>query len=354
MKMKYTDRKAVPMKWHCFLISIGLPVNILSIIFIMYQFITEMFFPDAIGHGEMLNVLIKSYDSSLSVSSPGILLWPLIICFLLLTADFILQTGAWTGLMRYKPYGKNLWLFLNGLYTCLFTVLSVLFITESREVLSALGILVLSGDLKRLFSVLLAILIIMTIVFWIFFILNIIYYHKRRFLFTDYYVQPVNENAVVVQTEKEPVSSEESTKQKEESKSEEPVREDTVKDKENPLPAEKETDTVSSDTVPEKSINQDEKTVSEETSESKKSDTASESVPEESVNHEEKALPAEASDDKETNADTADHEKIKEDNESSSKDSSETNRTLRFCPYCGHALDEADVHFCSHCGHKLD
>lgn len=325
MKVKYTDRKAAPMKWHHFLTGIGLPVCILSILFVMYQFITEMFFPNAFAHGEMLNTIIKTYDSSLSVSSPGILLWPLIISFLVLTTDLILHIGTWTGLLRYKPYGKNLWLFMIGLATCVLTAVSVLWITESREVLTRLGILVLSGDLKRLFSILLAVMILITIALWIFFILNIIYYHKRRFLFTDYYVQPVNENAVMVQTKE--VSAESVT---------EKVQPDSVKE----------------DTVSMTDENSQEKqTESEEpvpaVSETKDTETAEHSVETEETQNQQDTndTPSESENETSVEDTTAEEETVKP---------VEQNKTLRFCPYCGHTLDEADVHFCSHCGHKLD
>lgn len=327
MKVKYTDRKAAPMKWHHFLTGIGLPVCILSILFVMYQFITEMFFPDAFGHGEMLNTIIKAYDSSLSVSSPGILLWPLIVSFLVLTTELILHIGTWTGLLRYKPYGKNLWLFMIGLVTCVLTAVSVLWITESREVLTRLGILVLSGDLKRLFSILLAVMILITIALWIFFILNIIYYHKRRFLFTDYYVQPVNENAVMVQTKE--VSAESVT----ENKQPDSVKEDTV--------------------IVTDENSQKEEPVSEET-DSKES--VSEINDTETVDHN-------AGTEETDNVQDASETHSESENDTSMEDTTteeetdkpvEQNKTLRFCPYCGHTLDEADVHFCSHCGHKLD
>lgn len=319
MKVKYTDRKAAPMKWHHFLTGIGLPVCILSILFAMYQFITEMFFPDAFAHGEILNTIIKAYDSSLSVSSPGILLWPLIISFLVLTTDLILHIGTWTGLLRYKPYGKNLWLFMTGLVTCILTAVSVLWITESREVLARLGILVLSGDLKRLFSILLAVIILITIALWIFFILNIIYYHKRRFLFTDYYVQPADENAVMVQPEEA---------------SEEPVTEN------------KQPDTLKEDTV----------TVADENSQ--KEEPVSEINDTETADHN-----AGMEETENTQDATETHSESESENETFVEDTTaeeetdkpvEPNKTLRFCPYCGHTLDEADVHFCSHCGHKLD
>lgn len=316
MKVKYTDRKAAPMKWHHFLTGIGLPVCILSILFAMYQFITEMFFPDAFAHGEILNTIIKAYDSSLSVSSPGILLWPLIISFLVLTTDLILHIGTWTGLLRYKPYGKNLWLFMTGLVTCILTAVSVLWITESREVLARLGILVLSGDLKRLFSILLAVIILITIALWIFFILNIIYYHKRRFLFTDYYVQPADENAVMVQPE------EASTEPVTENKQPESLKEDTVivtdenSQKEEPVSEVKETE-------PLEHLEETENT-QDATETQSESESENESSIVDTTAEEETDKPA------------------------------EQNKTLRFCPYCGHTLDEADVHFCSHCGHKLD
>lgn len=325
MKVKYTDRKAAPMKWHHFLTGIGLPVCILSILFVMYQFITEMFFPDAFAHGEMLNTIIKAYDSSLSVSSPGILLWSLIVSFLVLTTALILHIGTWIGLLRYKPYGKNLWLFMTGLVTCVLTAVFVIWITESREVLTRLGILVLSGDLKRLFSILLAVMILITIALWIFFILNIIYYHKRRFLFTDYYVQPVNENAVMVQTKE--VSAEPVT---------EKVQPDSLKE-----------DTV---TMTDES-SQEEQTKSEEpvpaVSETKDPGTTDHSVETEETQNQQdtNAAPSESENDTSMEDTTKEEETDKP---------AEQNKTLRFCPYCGHTLDEADVHFCSHCGHKLD
>lgn len=321
MKVKYTDRKAAPMKWHHFLTGIGLPVCILSILFVMYQFITEMFFPDAFAHGEMLNTIIKAYDSSLSVFSPGILIWPLIVSFLVLTADLILHIGTWIGLLRYKPYGKNLWLFLIGFVTCILSAVSVLWITESREVLARLGILVLSGDLKRLFSILLAVMILITIALWIFFILNIIYYHKRRFLFTDYYIQPVNESAVMVQTKEvsgEPVTEKEQP--------------DSVKD-----------DVVSMN--PETS--QEEQTELEEpVSETNDPETADHSVETEETQNEQ--------DTNDTHSESENNTSMEDTTTEETDKPAEQSKTLRFCPYCGHTLDEADVHFCSHCGHKLD
>lgn len=314
MKVKYTDRKAAPMKWHHFLTGIGLPVCILSILFVMYQFITEMFFPDAFAHGVVLNTLIKTYDSSLSVNAPGILLWPLIICFLVLTTDLILHISTWIGLLRYKPYGKNLWLFLIGFMTCILTAVSAIWITQSREVLARLGILVLSGDLKRLFSILLAVVILITIALWIFFILNIIYYHKRRFLFTDYYVQPADENAVVVQN--------------------------------NEVSAQPVTEKEPSDSLKEE--NTDTAAVSDESS--RKEEPVSETKEAETAESSEETQTVEDTEDTHSQAEVS----VSETESSESDEHTETNKTLRFCPYCGHTLDEADVHFCSHCGHKLD
>lgn len=303
--MKYTDRKKTPLKWHRFLEYFCLPVSMIMAVYQLLSLVNELFGLQIPHLTAVLKPVLAAFGAT--ISNLGSTFWYVVAYFGVRICMTILIVYVCFGFFSWKENARRGWLYyllVITIETALIAYESFMLYLKSPSVLTELlgnyakanG---MSADIVQRGSILLSVEIFVLVINALMLILNAVYYGKRKALFTETYVQPLDAGMVITQPEapvpavNEPVSVE-------------PVM--APSDAEAPAEITAE---------PEGPAVQDVPAAAEETAAPQ---PAAEEKPVEAAAE----IPAEKK------------EKI-----------------LKFCPNCGAELGEHDKMFCTHCGTKL-
>lgn len=200
--MKYNDRKNTPLKWHWFL-KIVLPLILLYEGSVFVEMILELF--DVRDSTISLSMITVMKAMGYSIHDMGGFFWPVLgdLLFHLIIVLFFLFAvwGLWTW-KKYGPRLVSLIFFVNFLkhvweFYCVMTLTDLVNVLTSEFAKNTN----FSGEM--LTNIVIAYCIFLCVSMFVLFLLNVIYYHKRKILFDEYYVQPTNmqAGAVVAQSE---------------------------------------------------------------------------------------------------------------------------------------------------------
>lgn len=306
--MKYTDRKKTPLKWHHFLLYFGLPLLAVLDAYKLLGLINELFGLRMAGLTVALKPVLEAYGAN--ISNLGGCFWYVVAYFVVRVMMMILIFYTWIGMLKWKEEAKKGYLYYLLIRTIEIGFLAYGAFSMYRNANSTFvklysGYLSYNGVRTVRFSssVLLAFLMLSFVAVVLYTILNMVYYRKRKMLFTETYVQP--EYAGMIN----------------------PINEETPDALKTPAAA----------------GNVEEATTKQVT-------TQEEQIPAKEADN----VSVEASANEEKNAvadNVADTETPTEPVEMKEQASQET--VIKFCPNCGAELGENDAIFCTHCGAKL-
>lgn len=298
--MKYTDRKKTPLKWHHFLTYIGMPLTILTAGFNLLGLISELFGLQISHTRILLKPVLAAYGAT--VGNLGGCFWYVVVYFLVQVLLFILLLYTWFGMFSWKEEARKGWILYLLAVTILNGVIGFgafqIYRKSSEQFSSLVASLQKYNGISQLTignGIVLGMLLLFLIVSFIYFLLNAIYYGKRKALFVDTYLQPEN-GGMIYSAETAPAAAPEPVAEQPAAPVEPSVEETVPETSSAPL-----TETAPvEDTVP---------------------------TPEPVLSEPVKEEPA---------AEEPQQEEI-----------------VRFCPNCGAKLTENDQMFCTHCGTKL-
>lgn len=292
--MKYTDRKIAPLKWHRFLTYIGLPLLSLYLIYNMYNLINELFGLQLPFARILLTPILAVFGAT--VSNLGPCFWYVIAYFTVAILMTILLIYVCIGFFKWNNNARIGWLyylFIRTLESGLLCVGAFVLYLQWPVLFSSFGYSFYNVSLNVQMT--LGVFIFTFVLELIIWILNVIYYNKRKMLFVDTYLpyqETPSATAQPTTVSQPPVASQEE---------------------------------VVSDIPP---VEKPEEVVTP----TEEAEPIIEPIEEPSVI----TTPVE---------DTT--PEVKELSEEEKKEE------LRFCPNCGAALGENDQVFCTHCGTKL-
>lgn len=310
--MKYTDRKKTPLKWHRFLTFVGLPLTVIAASYSLIGLISELFGLRISHTSILLKPVLNAYGAT--VANLGGTFWYVVAYFIVQVLLWILLVVSWLGLLQWNDNARRGWIYyllITMIQSGLAGFMGFTMYRKSADTFSKLITELISYNTGRTASfgngIILAGLMLGFIVSFIYFLLNAVYYSKRKALFVDTYLQPENAGMVNRAAAAYGLITADSVVTPEPVK-EEPVKEEPIQE----VPAVEEP--VSSEPEP----------------------AVADSI------QTEPAVPVEP--EKAAEEDTA---------VISTVEPEEQKEIIRFCPNCGAKLTENDSLFCTHCGTKL-
>lgn len=196
--MTYNDRKKTPLKWN-WLLRIVLTLELLSTVYDFVMLIGGLLY---MGNGNSF-VLEYLQNEGISMNDLGIYFWPIVIYIIFKIIVILFLFFASYGLWRWKSYGPKCTIFI---FLCrfLFFLCGLISLIELDDIdLSVLGSV--SEKLKdpQTLGITIGVLFAIVIYYLLQVILNGIYYHKRKPLFNEYYVQPTDFKTGIVAAQSE-------------------------------------------------------------------------------------------------------------------------------------------------------
>ncbi len=318
--MKYTDRTNTPLKWNWFL-KITLPISFLRTAYSLITTISALFFLDS------SNELSSSLSGAgYSMSNMGIFFWPIIINVVFLIVSSITLLYASIGLWRWESCGPKA-VIINYLISMVETIYLIVLVGMDPVFMNLVfdtSSIQMSNYLTQssIYSIYMGSLMLSGLFDLTLLICNAIYYHKRKPLFDENYVQTTTSQgydamSIISQGPNAdlndmPVPQEQTAEDEATQQSVEEVEEENTQE----IPTQEESDNVKEEPIEQAQV--------EDVPTQQEIDESSEST--------EEAL--------------EDSKEVEETSPSTFKP--------YFCTQCGNKITDENTHYCPNCGKKLN
>lgn len=198
--MKYNDRKHTPLKWNWFL-KIVFPIGLIIQLYLFVYIFLQLFGINIIDSSNNLDSIL--IEEGLSINDMKYLFWPIVIYTFYKLICVLVYLFATIGLWKWKSYGYKCVNFIHFVKLAVSSITLYFIITNDVEFkLQLQNTFWDENDINMTMNIMYAVFIFVVIFLLILFILNMIYYHKRKLLFNEYYVQPVV-NTTIITPQKE-------------------------------------------------------------------------------------------------------------------------------------------------------
>lgn len=191
--MKYNDRKNTPLKWNWVLRI----VLLLEFIYAGYNFFNMMVGMLYVGSGNSL-ALTYLQNEGISLNDLGDYFWPIVIYIMVEFISILIMFFAVYGLWRWKSYGPKCTIFTFFVRFLVFLIVLVSVIQTGGSEIDFIDTLQLNLTNNEIIGIVIGLFLVLTVYYLLQVVLNIVYYHKRKLLFNEYYVQPINKAGAVV------------------------------------------------------------------------------------------------------------------------------------------------------------
>ena len=196
--MTYTSRKQTPLKYNALVKYIFLPLAAAVSGYFTFMMIAGYFNLPIIGVRDFVRLFRSA--TLINLTSPGAFWLPIVRYTAALLVLTVLVLTCLAGMLKWKRYGKNLWLALNTVWTAVlvyaaYYLVSVTdFLTGSGFAASAAFVYGLDQtELITMMKMIRVALIVVAVLAVVFLIMNYVYYYKRRKLFVPFYAEPLQE-----------------------------------------------------------------------------------------------------------------------------------------------------------------
>lgn len=196
--MKYNDRKNTPLKWNWVLRI----VLLLEFIYLAYSFFNMMAGMLYVGSGNSI-ALTYLQNEGISLNDLGDVFWPIVIYILVEFISILIMFFAVYGLWRWKSYGPKCTIFTFFVRFLVFLMLLVAVIQVGSSNIELIDSLNLPLTNNEVIGLIIGLFLVLTVYYLLQVVLNIVYYHKRKLLFNEYYVQPMSRTGGVVASQSE-------------------------------------------------------------------------------------------------------------------------------------------------------
>lgn len=196
--MKYNDRKNTPLKWNWVLRI----VLLLEFIYLAYSFFNMMAGMLYVGSGNSI-ALTYLQNEGISLNDLGDVFWPIVIYILVEFISILIMFFAVYGLWRWKSYGPKCTIFTFFVRFLVFLMLLVAVIQVGSSNIELIDSLNLPLTNNEVIGLIIGLFLALSVYYLLQVVLNIVYYHKRKLLFNEYYVQPMSRTGGVVASQSE-------------------------------------------------------------------------------------------------------------------------------------------------------